>query len=254
MFSLHKAYKLQEEGEDTMTANIKLGFKDDCRDYSFCVRVLKEMGLSEIKLLTNNPKKVSVLKDHFNVTQVTFGSTVTDLNKKYLVTKVKEMSHSHELLNLKKEVNTCSSFNIDKDTVYGKTIYIVFTVWNKKWIQTMVKKIDKKLEEYNIKVGFLSVPGAYELPIACQRLSTEVNHLSAIIAVGVVLKGDTVHFEYICDSVYKGLMDVQIKNNVPIINGVLTCLTEKQVEDRVNSTLPEYWALSALHLIQSLSH
>ena len=75
--------------------------------------------------------------------------------------------------------------------------------------------------------------------------------LKAIIAVGVVLKGETVHFEYICDSVYKGLMDVQLKMGIPIINGVLTCLTEKQAEDRVNSSLSEDWALSALHMIEN---
>jgi 6,7-dimethyl-8-ribityllumazine synthase len=247
LFNKVKTYKLQANGEDTVTANTKLGFKEDCRDYSFCVRVLKEMGITDIKLLTNNQSKVDVLKPYFNVERLGMASTKTSLNERYLTTKIEKMSHSEELISENK-VNT--SFNIDKEEVYRKTVAIVYTKWNKKWVLEMVRKINSKLEEYDIKVSFNEVPGAYEIPFACQNLSTQMGSLKAIIAVGVVLKGETVHFEYICDSVYKGLMDVQLKTNIPIINGVLTCLTEKQAEDRVNSLLPEDWALAALHMMQ----
>ncbi len=247
LFNKIKAYKLQAEGEDTVTANTKLGFEEDCRDYSFCIRVLKEMGITDIKLLTNNQSKVDALTSHFNVERVGIPSTKTSLNERYLTTKVEKMSHSEDLITENK-VNT--SFNIDKEKVYRKTVAIVYTKWNKKWVLEMVRKIHLKLDEYDIKVSLNEVPGAYEIPFACQRLSTQMSSLKAIIAVGVVLKGETVHFEYICDSVYKGLMDVQLKTDIPIINGVLTCLTEKQAEDRVNSSLPEDWALAALHMMQ----
>lgn len=247
LFNKVKTYNLQANGEDTVTANTKLGFKEDCRDYSFCIRVLKEMGIININLLTNNQSKVDVLKPHFNVERIGMQSTKTNLNEKYLYTKIEKMNHSEDLVSENK-VNTL--FKIDKDRVYRKTVAIVFTTWNKKWVSEMVKKIHSKLDEYNIKVCFKEVPGAYEIPFVCQHLSKSISTLEAIIAVGIVLKGETFHFEYICDSVYKGIMDVQLKNNVPIINGILTCLTEKQIEDRVNSSLPEDWALSALHIIQ----
>ena len=247
LFNKIKAYKLQAEGEDTVTANIKLGFEEDCRDYSFCIRVLREMGITDIKLLTNNQSKVDVLTPHFNVERVGMSSTKTSLNERYLNTKVEKMSHSEDLIG--KKVNTCSNFNIDKDKVRGRSIAIIYTIWNKKWVDIMVEKISNKLNEYDIKVTLYSVPGAYEIPFACRVLQV-CKDPWAIITVGVVLKGETVHFEYICDSVYKGIMDVQLKSIRPIINGVLTCLTEKQVEDRVNSSLSEDWALSALHMIQ----
>ena len=251
LFNKVKAYKLQAEGEDTVTANTKLGFEGDCRDYSFCIRVLKEMGITDIKLLTNNQSKVDALTYHFNVERLGMASAKTSLNEKYLTTKIEKMNHSEDLI--VKKVNT--SFDIYKEEVRGKSIAVVYTIWNEKWVSEMVRKIHSKLEEYDIKIILRQVPGAYELPFACKKISMDTR-VDAIIAVGVVLKGETVHFEYICDSVYKGLMDVQLAikstlfQDIPIINGVLTCLTEKQAEDRVNSSLPEDWALSALHMIQ----
>ena len=247
LFNKVKTYKLQANGEDTVTANTKLGFKEDCRDYSFCIDILKEMGITDIQLLTNNQSKVDILKPYFKVERIGMSSTKTSLNERYLNTKIEKMNHSEDLI-LENKVNT--SFNISKEEVNRKTVAIVYTKWNKKWVSEMVRKIYSKLEEYDIKVSFNEVPGAYEIPFACQNLSTQMGSLKAIIAVGVVLKGETVHFEYICESVYKGLMDVQLKINIPIINGVLTCLTEKHAEDRVNSSLPEDWALSALHMIE----
>jgi 3,4-dihydroxy 2-butanone 4-phosphate synthase/GTP cyclohydrolase II len=251
LFNKVKAYKLQAEGEDTVTANTKLGFEEDCRDYSFCIRVLREMGIKDIKLLTNNQSKVDSLTPYFNVERLGIPSTKTSLNERYLTTKIEKMSHSEDLIG--KKVNT--SFDIYKEEVRGKSIAVVYTIWNEKWVSEMVRKIHSKLEEYDIKIILRQVPGAYELPFACKKISMDTR-VDAIIAVGVVLKGETVHFEYICDSVYKGLMDVQLAikstlfQDIPIINGVLTCLTEKQAEDRVNSSLPEDWALSALHMIQ----
>ncbi len=165
------------------------------------------------------------------------------------------MEHSNDLVtNCKGKVNTCSVFNFrDEDKeIFRKldfSVGIVYTCWNKEWINTMVKKIVSKLEEYNAKILLEEVPGAYEIPLACKKMKTDI-----VIAVGVVLKGETTHYEYICESVYKGLMDVQLQTNIPIINGVLTCLTKEQVEDRVNSTLPEDWALSALKLIKNSFH
>jgi 6,7-dimethyl-8-ribityllumazine synthase len=56
--------------------------------------------------------------------------------------------------------------------------------------------------------------------------------VDAIITTGVLIKGDTMHFEYICDATSKAIMNVGIQTNVPIVFGVLTCLNEEQVKKR----------------------
>ena len=73
------------------------------------------------------------------------------------------------------------------------------------------------------------VPGAIELPIVAQALATSHD---AVVALGVVIRGGTPHFEYVCDSVTAGLTRVALDESTPVGNGVLTCDTVEQALDR----------------------
>ena len=96
-----KAYKLQEEGYDTLEANLKLGFKGDERDYGVGAQILRASGVKKMKLISNNPKKRTGL--------VGYGLEITDTipieiecnihNENYLVTKKERMGHQ---INIKK--------------------------------------------------------------------------------------------------------------------------------------------------------
>ncbi len=91
-----RAYKLQEEGLDTVEANIKLGFNMDHRDYGIGAQILRDLGITKMKLLSNNPKKRTGL--------IGYGLEVVDNvpieicsnqhNEKYLRTKKEKMGHS----------------------------------------------------------------------------------------------------------------------------------------------------------------
>lgn len=75
----------------------------------------------------------------------------------------------------------------------------------------------------------------------------------AVIAIGVLIKGSTMHFEYICDSVSHGLMKVQLDSGVPVIFGVLTALTESQALERSGledggHNHGEDWGLAAVEM------
>ncbi|PLW15880.1 hypothetical protein PCANC_02835 [Puccinia coronata f. sp. avenae] len=113
-------------------------------------------------------------------------------------------------------------------------ILIIHTEWNKTIIDNLLKHSILTLQSLTVKqenIFIQSVPGSYELPWACNSAlsnTTVRNDIDAIIAIGVLIKGDTMHFEYIADSVSKNLSEVSIKHNKPIIFGVLTCLTEEQ--------------------------
>ena len=90
-----QAYHLQDEGADTMDANLMLGLPADGRNYAVAVNMLTALGVSSVNLLTNNPEKVSQLKDlgiHV-VDRTPLIAGVSEQNRSYLATKVERMGH-----------------------------------------------------------------------------------------------------------------------------------------------------------------
>jgi 3,4-dihydroxy 2-butanone 4-phosphate synthase/GTP cyclohydrolase II len=93
-----KAYSLQEAGDDTVDANLKLGFKNDQRDYGTGALILRNLGISNMNLLTNNPSKRAGLEGYgLNITKRTplVGQTTPE-NEKYLETKKAKMGHNFD--------------------------------------------------------------------------------------------------------------------------------------------------------------
>jgi 3,4-dihydroxy 2-butanone 4-phosphate synthase/GTP cyclohydrolase II len=103
-----KAYKLQEEGYDTVDANLKLGLPADLRDYGIGAQILVDLGLSSIRILTNNPKKIRGLEGYgLSVSeQVPIEHMPNPHNAEYLRVKAERMGHTlhHQGLNLDQEM------------------------------------------------------------------------------------------------------------------------------------------------------
>lgn len=97
-----KAYELQDTGLDTVEANRHLGFQADLRHYGLGAQILKFLGATELKLLTNNPKKIVGLEGYglSVVEQIPIEMPATDHNRTYLLTKKQKMGHRLELPNV----------------------------------------------------------------------------------------------------------------------------------------------------------
>ena len=91
-----KAYKLQEQGRDTVEANLELGFKMDERDYGVGAQILRDLGVAKIKLISNNPKKRAALFGYGLeiVETVPIEIAPNPHNERYLQTKRDKMGHN----------------------------------------------------------------------------------------------------------------------------------------------------------------
>ncbi len=78
----------------------------------------------------------------------------------------------------------------------------------------------------------IEVPGCFELPVAASRVATADPELDAIVALGLVLRGQTPHFDYVCMAATTGLTEVSVRSGIPIGFGVLTCDSVGQAMDR----------------------
>jgi len=132
---------------------------------------------------------------------------------------------------LKAAESEVSFGDLNGDTI---RIGIIRTRWNDEHVSKLVTGIRSALSECQVKeenIFETEVPGSFELPLAAKFLAMS-GTVDAIVATGVLIKGDTMHFEYIAESVSSGLMSVGLQTNTPVVFGVLTCMNEDQVKAR----------------------
>jgi 6,7-dimethyl-8-ribityllumazine synthase len=110
------------------------------------------------------------------------------------------------------------------------TLAIVATRWHEQITTALLESAERTAKECGVtEPTVVRVAGAVELPVVAQALAERHD---AVVALGVVLRGGTPHFEYVCDAVTSGLTRVALDTRTPVGNGVLTCDTEQQALDR----------------------
>ena len=113
-------------------------------------------------------------------------------------------------------------------------VAIVASRFNADVVQRLLDGAVERLEELGIardRVTVVTVPGAWELPLACRRLAEAGGH-QAVVALGCVIRGETPHFEYVCAEAARGITGAAIDSGVPVSFGLLTCDTHEQAMDR----------------------
>lgn len=119
-------------------------------------------------------------------------------------------------------------------TAAGYRFAIIVSRFNEAITEGLLNGARAALETAQVKdedITLVRVPGAFEIPVTARRLA-DTNRFDAIICLGCVIKGDTMHFEYIASAVSQGIMDVGTSTGVPVAFGVLTTLTDEQAEAR----------------------
>jgi len=254
-----KAYHLQQHKSlDTYQANTELGLPIDSRTYEVPRAILRDLGISKIALLTNNPLKVQAMQD-MTSEMVPVICDPHEHNSEYLHAKrIYEKENMRRVslppTNISPPQKEVPIELPSLEDISKLRIGIIRTSWNASYVSSLSSQckqalIGSGIAPDNIISDVWDVPGAFELPFSAQRLAA-TRTVDAIICFGVLIKGETMHFEYISSSVSSGLMQVQLTSNVPVLCGVLNCLTLDQAQARCGPTsaLPLSLAVSAIRM------
>lgn len=133
----------------------------------------------------------------------------------------------------------------------GKKIFVVATSWHPKIMDGLIQGAMRELEKAGAEnVVLQRIPGAFEMPLAA-KLAFD-SGADAVIALGVVIQGETPHFDYVCDAATTGLTQVQIQVAKPIGFGLLTVNNENQALARAG--LPDSKEDKGAEAVQAALH
>ena len=112
----------------------------------------------------------------------------------------------------------------------GLRVALVAASWHRTVMDGLIDGARRGLADAGVTdVRFVEVPGSFELTVAAARLAPRHD---AVVALGVVIRGGTPHFDYVCQAATSGLTDVTLRTGVPVGFGLLTCDNEQQALDR----------------------
>ncbi len=112
----------------------------------------------------------------------------------------------------------------------GAKVAVVAASWHTQVMDGLLSGASRVLRDAGVEADVVRVPGSFELTVVAARLAR--SGYEAVVALGVVIRGGTPHFEYVCQAATVGLTQVAIDTGVPVGFGVLTCDTEQQALER----------------------
>ncbi len=145
--------------------------------------------------------------------------------------------------------------NADIPDARNMRIGIVVSEWNAEITDNLLRGCQETLSECGItldKIHILHVPGSFELPMGAQLL-LENKSIEAVICLGSVVRGETPHFDFVCQACANGIKDVMLKHNKPVIFGVLTDNTMDQARARSGGNLGNKGVEAAITAIKMIA-
>ena len=119
----------------------------------------------------------------------------------------------------------------------GFRFAVVVSRWNDAYTSRLLVGAREALAERGASdadIEVFEVPGAFELPLACLK-AAEFGNFDAVIALGLVLRGETPHFDFVAGAAARGISEASLISGIPILFGVITADNEQQAEDRCGS-------------------
>lgn len=247
-----KTYDIQQRlNLNTIDANKELNLPIDSRDYQSAYEILKYLKISKIDLITNNPTKIKYFENILN-SVINLSINPNQVNNYYLETKKTLMNHDIIFDQHFKKEMTMFKLIDQSDKIINLKIAVIKTQWNREIVESINLKYIDTLIGYGVQkenIYYYDVPGSFELPFQAKLISSKLAY-DVIICIGVIIKGETPHFEYISSAVTSGIMNVQLQSDIPIIFGVLTCTTIEQALERSQGKLESAsgWANSTIKM------
>ncbi|MBP3566573.1 MAG: 6,7-dimethyl-8-ribityllumazine synthase [Paraprevotella sp.] len=121
----------------------------------------------------------------------------------------------------------------------GMRFGIVVSEWNNSITGALLEGAQSTLLKHGVSeedIIVMTVPGSFELIFGASQMAKS-GKVDGVIAIGCVIRGDTPHFDYICDGTTQGLAELNTTGNIPVIYGLLTCNTLQQAQDRAGGIL-----------------
>ena len=261
---MHKlqAYQLQDAGDDTVDANLKLGLPADARDYGIGAQILVDLGIRSMRLLTNNPAKRVGLDGYglHIIERVPLPVRANSENIRYLMTKRDRMGHDLTGLDDYDEAarwtattrpSTCWVTGFRRPP----TSRAARSEWRRRSGLPGHRRLGRQPGHRGehvarppsatrcstVRCGPRRSCGVDSTRPSCACWAPSRSRWwhrhwrrkhDAVVALGVVIRGETPHFDYVCDAVTQGLTRVSLDESTPVANGVLTTNDEQQALDR----------------------
>ena len=233
-----RAYRLQEDGLDTVEANERLGLPADLRDYGIGAQILVDLGLSSIRILTNNPKKIRGLEGYgLSVSaQIPIEHAPNEHNEAYLRTKAAadgphaappgpEPRRGAARAERSERERPRSAASSERGRALRDRDRRASTRSSPSACSPARGRRSPRPATHEVEV--FDVPGAFELPLAASYAAAS-GRFAGVACLGAVIRGETDHYDFVCAEAARGVMHVQLDTGVPCAFGVLTCATMEQ--------------------------
>ena len=224
-----RAYNLQDEGLDTVDANLELGLPVDLRDYGIGAQILVDLGLSSIRILTNNPKKIRGLEGYgLSVTRAGADRPRPQPAQRALpAAKRDRLGHTihHQALPLDEEMVTSSSSATragrERDERLSRYAIVVARFYEE-LADRLVAGAQRALARRGPTRPTCSTSRGRSSCPWRRSCCAETGRYEGVICLGAVIRGETDHYDYVCAEAARGIQEVQLRTGVPCGFGVLT--------------------------------